>query len=402
MKFWRTLLSRNALRTIRPAAVVLLLVQAAIGTAATPGQKSQEDARVQALYAEAKSAQAAGNLAVAAERYEAILAIAPRLGAAYNNLGSIYIQLREFRKAAEVLQKGLKINPAMPSASALLGITQYEMGEYAEAEQRLTAALRTNPSDNNAELYLAHTLIQLGKFEQAATHLQALSRRDSKNQEVWYLLGKVYMQLSQESLAKLNQIDPNSYVVHQVSGEIMESMNNLDGALLEYKKAVELAPDKAGTHYHLGNAYWSLSMWEPAEKEFRGELSIDPKNCQAHWKLGDIVLEQQGEPQAAVDEEDKALAICPNLAAAHEDRGRAFLKLEKYENAMKDLQFATSADPGESQPHFLLAQAYRALGRLSEAQAEMRVFAKLEEAARTNQADRAKQILQNKDAAPTP
>jgi len=402
MKFWPTFLKKNKSRTVHLAVAVLMLVQAGAGAAAKPGQESKDDARVQELYAEAKSAQAAGNLATAAERYEAILVIAPRLAAAYNNLGSIYIQQREFRKAAEVLQKGLKINPAMPSASALLGIAQYEMGAYAEAEQRLAAALRTNPNDNNAELYLAHTLIQLGKLEQAASHLQSLSRREAKNQEVWYLLGKVYMQLSQESLAKLNEIDPDSYVVHQVSGEIMESMNNLDGALLEYKKAVDLAPDKAGTHYHLGNAYWSLAMWEQAEKELRAELAINPKNCQAHWKLGQIALEQRDDPHAAVDEEDKALSACPNLDAAREDRARALLKLERYKEAMADLQVVVAADPSEPRRHFLLAQAYRALGRAQEAQAEMRTFSKLQEDAQASKANRAKQILENKERAPTP
>jgi tetratricopeptide (TPR) repeat protein len=380
----------------------LLLVQAAIGSAVWTGQESKDDAQVQKLYAEARSAQAAGNLAQAAERYEAILAIAPKLGAAYNNLGSVYIQLREFRKAAEVLQKGLKINPSMPSASALLGIARYEMGAYREAEQQLTAALRANPSDKNAEIYLAHTLIQLGKFEQAATHLQALSQRDATNQEVWYLLGKVYMQLSQESLAKLNQIDPNSYLVHQVSGEIMESMENLDGALLEFKRTVELAPDRQGVHYHLGNAYWLLSMWDPAEKEFRAELAIDPKNCRARWRLGDILLDQQSQPEAAFEEESNALEVCPNSAEAHEDRGRALLKLERYEEALKDFQFIASADPGEARPHFLLAQAYRALGRTAEAQAEMLVFGTLEEQARAAKAKHAKEVLQNKEAPPTP
>ena len=118
------------MRRIWRAAALLLLVQAAIGSAAWTGQESKDDAQVQTLYSKARSAQAAGNLAEAAERYEAILAISPKLGAAYNNLGSIYIQLRELRKAAEVLQKGLKINPSMPSASALLGIAQYEMGAY--------------------------------------------------------------------------------------------------------------------------------------------------------------------------------------------------------------------------------------------------------------------------------
>ena len=367
-----------------------------------PKQAGAEDSRVQKLYAEAKSAQAAGNLPEAVARYEAIIQIAPKLGAAYNNLGSIYLQQREFRKAAEVLEKGLKINPGMASASALLGVALYEMGEYAAAKPHLEAALRANPNDSNAELYLANDLLHLDQLEPAALHLQMLSRREPKNQEVWYLLGKVYMQLSQQSLAKLSEIDPNSYLAHEVSGEIMESMNNFDGALLEYKKAVGLAPGKPGTHYRLGNAYWSLLMWDPAKNEFLAELENDPKNCQVHWKLGDILLEQQAEPQAALSEENKALELCPNSVEAHEDRGRALLKLERYEDAAKDLRLVAAADPGVARPHFLLAQAYRGLGRSQEAQAEMQMFGKLEADAQAAKANRAKQILQNKESAPTP
>jgi tetratricopeptide (TPR) repeat protein len=360
------------------------------------------DAKVQDLYSRARTAQAAGNLSEAAAQYEEILKISPRLAAAYNNLGSIYVQQREFRKAAQVLQRGLQINRDMPSASALLGIALYEMGDYAGAKPRLEVALRANPEDGNAALYLANDMIHLGDFEKAAERLQALARREPKNQEVWYLLGKVYMQLSQASLAKLNEIDPNSYLSHQISGEVMESMNNMDGALLEYKRAVEVAPDRHGTHYHLGNAYWKLLMWDPARKEFLAELANDPQNCQAQWKLGDILLEQQAEPQSALAELDKALALCPNLPEAHEDHGRALLKLERYEDAAKDLQIAATADPAEPRPHFLLSQAYRALGRVQEAQAEMRTFSKLQEASQAAKAARAKEILQNKETAPTP
>jgi tetratricopeptide (TPR) repeat protein len=390
------------LRALPLGLLALLPLFSTFADAQDRGEARGEGERVQELYSEAKSAQAAGNLSEAAARYEAILKIAPRLAPAFNNLGSIYVQQREFRKAAEVLQRGLEINRDMPSASALLGIALYELGEYAAARPRLEAALRANPNDGNAEMYLANDLIHLREYDKAAERLKALARREPKNQQVWYLLGKVYMQLSQASLAKLNEIDPNSYLVHQVSGEVMESMNNLDGALLEYKKAVELAPERHGTHYHLGNAYWMLLMWEPAKKEFLAELANDPQNCQAQWKLGDTLLEQQPEPQSALEQLDKALALCPDSGEAHEDRGRALLKLERYEEAAKDLQKAAAADPAEPRPHFLLSQAYRALGRTQEAQAEMRTFSKLQEASQAAKANRAKQILENKETAPTP
>ncbi len=358
------------------------------------------DPRVSKLYAEAKAAEARGDFAGAAASYESLLQVAPRLAPAYNNLGSLYLRQREYKKAAAALEKGLKIDPKMSSASALLGIALYELGDYAGAGRNLESALRANPKDNNVELFLANGLIKLGKFEQAAGHLRQLSQRQPENQEVLYLLGKVHMKLSEEALTKLNALDPNSVWAHEISGEVMESMKNYDGALLEYKEAVEVAPLQVGTHYHLGSAYWSLNMWDAATEQFRAELANDPSNCMAQWKLGNIILEQHGDSAAALAEVQKALDACPDLMEARVDRARALIKLERHAEAVKDLQAAVKADPGESSTHFLLAQAYRALGRTHEAQAEMKVFSKLEESARAKTAERAKEVLQEKSKDP--
>jgi tetratricopeptide (TPR) repeat protein len=188
--------------------------------------------------------------------------------------------------------------------------------------------------------------------------------------------------------------------VHEISGEVMESMKNYDGALLEYKKAVELAPQQAGTHYLLGNAYWSLHMWEPATEQFRAELANDPSNCNAQWKIANIVLEQRQDPAEALAGIDKALATCPHLTEARVDRGRALLRLDRNAEAVAELQLAEKADPSEAQTHFLLAQALRGAGRAQEAQAEMQIFSKLEESARAKSAERAKQLLQEKEKSP--
>lgn len=356
----------------------------------------ENDPRVSRLYNEAKEEQARGDLAGAAASYEALLQIAPRLAPAYNNLGSLYVRQREYRKAANVLEKGLRVDPKMSSASALLGIALYELGDYAAAKRNLESALRADPKDTNAELLLANSLIKLGEFQSAADHLRRLSERLPENQEIWYLLGKVHMKLSEEALSKLTNLDPNSVWVHEISGEVMESMKNYDGALLEYKKAVEVAPQQAGTHYHLGNAYWSLNMWDAATEQFRAELANDPSNCMAQWKIGNIILEEHGDSAGALAEIQKALHACPDLMSARVDRARALIKLERHSEAANDLEAAVKADPAESLAHFLLAQAYRALGRTQEAQAEMKVFSKLEESSRAKTAERATELLQEK------
>ncbi|MGB7844464.1 MAG: tetratricopeptide repeat protein [Candidatus Acidiferrum sp.] len=352
------------------------------------------------LYDEAKAAEAAGDLAAATTKYEAILNASPRLGAAYNNLGAIYVRQREYQKAAAVLEKGLKVDSKMPSASALLGIALYEMGEYTKARQHLENALRGNPKDDNAALFLANDLIKLDQLTLAANRLRELSQRQPDNPEIWYLLGKVHMKLSEQALVKLNAIDQNSVWAHEISGEMMESMGNYDGALLEYRKAVEIAPQQPGTHYLLGNDYWLLKMWDPATEQFRLELQNDPANCQAQWKIGNILLEQRAEPEQALAEIAKALTHCPNLMQARVDRARSLLKLDRPQEAVTDLEAAGKSDPTEPSIHFWMAQAYRALGKTQAAQAELKLFGKLEESARTSTADRAQRVMREKEIAP--
>jgi len=389
---------RNAI--LRPLFLCLsgLLALTAISPAASQAQSdTAADDRIQQLYAAAKESEARGDVADAVAKYESILKLAPRLGAAYNNLGALYLGHGQYQKAAETLERGLSIDPKMQTALALLGIARYEMGDYPAARKRLEAALRANPKDSNAELYLANALTNLGEPEAAARHLEQVTRREPKNQDAWYRLGKVYVQLAEHAIIKVNEIDPNSVVVHQLSGEIMESMKNYDGALVEYKKAVEMAPQSPGTHLHLGNAYWSLAMWDPATQEFQAELKNDPRNCQAHWKLANILNEQHINFEEALAETDKALALCPDLKEAHLDRARALLRLGRNAEAVGDLKIAIEADPSVSSAHFLLAQAYRAVGKNKEAQAEMQVFSKLEESARAASATRLREVLENKE-----
>ncbi len=378
---------------------VLMTVLCGTGAARAQNGAGENDSRIEDLYGEAKQAQARGDVAGAIAKYEEILRIAPKLGAAYNNLGALYFRQRDFRQAAAVLERGLKMDPAMASASALLGISYYEMGDAAKARARLETALRANPKDGNARMFLVKALMKLNEYEGAGAQLRQLAADQPKNQEVWYLLAKVYMKLSEGAMAKINLIDANSVLAHELSAEMMEAMNNYDGAVVELTKAVEMGPRQAGTHYRLGDAYWSMSQWDLAAAQFRAELEVDPGNCMAQEKLGNILLQQNGSAGEALAAVDKALAMCPAMVEGRVDRGRALMSLNRNAEAVKDLEAAVKADPADARTHFLLAKAYRGAGRAQEAQVEMQTFSKLEESARAATAERAKEVIRNKENA---
>jgi tetratricopeptide (TPR) repeat protein len=354
---------------------------------------------VDALHEEASSAEARGDLDTAITKYQQILKLNPRLGAGYNNLGALYFKQGRYKEAADTLEHGLKIDPSMSSASALLGLTLFQMGEYRRARPKLEAAVKAHPADNNAEMFLVNDLTKLGEFEAAAAHLQQLAKREPQNERVWYLLGRVYMQLSEQALGKINDINPNSVWSHEISAELMDSMKNYDGAVVEYKKALEIAPQQAGLHYKLGDVYWSLSQWDNARAEFLEEQKVDPRNCMVDYKLGDIFLQKGEGFDEALAHIDKSLAACPGLMEARADRGKALLKLHRESEALPELLAAEKANPTEASTHFLLAQAYRATGKAEEARAEMKTFGELEQKSRNAAAERAGEVIKNNQGA---
>lgn len=355
------------------------------------------DPRVEQLHEEASQLQSHGDLAGAAAKYEAMLKIAPRLSPAYNNLGSLYLQLGNYSKAIEVLEKGLKVSPNLPSASALLGIAYFQQGDYRVARPRLEGAVLANPDDGNASMFLVNCLTKLGEFQAAARTLEQLAQKQPRNPQIWYLLGKVYIQLSESALTKVNEIDPNSVWAHQISSDMAEGVKNYDGAILEMKKALAIAPRQPGLHYKLGDLYRETGKWDAAFEEFSAELASDPHNCRASWKLGDVLLLQNTRPEEALGHMDQALAACPDLAEARLGRARLLVKLHRNEEAVPDLLASAKAMPAEPSIHYILAQAYRALGRGPEAQAEMQIFSRLDEAARAATAARAREAIQSKE-----
>ncbi len=333
---------------------------------------------VQNLYAQARAARQGGDSATAVEKYRAIIELAPHLAAAYNNLGMLYFDGHDYSHAIEVLQRGLELNPNMPSTAAMLGMSYFQLGKNEKAEPLLESALRANPKDDQVEMVLVHILINAKKLQEATSHLNGFLARNPKNQEAWYLLGKTYLQLSEDALTKINEIDPDSVVAHEIAGEIDESMHNYDLALVEFKKAIDKAPQMPGTHMHMGDAFWNMGKWQSAQTEFRAELANDSNNCIARWKLANAILEANDSSEEAFTELNRVIERCPTLMQARVDRARALVRLGKHAEALPDLLMAENESPREPTIHFLLAAVYRAQGKSAEAQTEMQTYGKLQ------------------------
>src|SRR5579864_5852634 len=361
-----------------PYLLLLWLLALAVSPALASQGNDDVTPEVQELYAQARAARQRGDNPTAIAKYQAMIKLAPHLAAAYNNLGMLYFDSHDYTSAAAVLQRGMELNPNMPSAAAMLGMSYFQLGKNDKAQPLLETALRANPKDDQVEMVLVRILINDRKLPEASSRLNDYLARNPKNQEAWYLLGKTYLQLSEDALKKINEIDPDSVVAHEIAGEIDESMHNYDLALVEYKKAVDKAPQALGTHMHMGDAYWHVGKWQSAQTEFRAELANDPNSCIARWKLANAILEANDSADEAMTELNQVVDRCPTLMQARVDRARALVRLGKHAEALPDLLMAEKDSPQEPTIHFLLAAVYLAQGKTAEAQSEMQTYGKLQ------------------------
>lgn len=357
--------------------VFALGVDAAVCGAARAQAVSPE---VQRLYAAAQAAQANEDLKTAEADYRKILQLAPDLGPPYNNLGRILFNQARYGETVAVLKRGLAVAPDMAPAEVMLGASLMQVGTAAEALPHLQAGVAALPEDRFARITLVRALMALARNDEALSQLSAMERTDPKDQEAWYLSGKIHLEESQADFAQVQKIDAKSSLAQVMGGEIMESMQNTPGAVAAYKQAAT-AEGETGSDalQHLAHLYWSTGDWTNAQQSYATLLKREPGNCIARWRGAESRMELGDTAPEVLADLSTALTECPTLAQARKDRASLLLRSGKAEAALKDLKQAESEAPDEPSVQQLLAQTYKALGNRAEAEAANRRFRDLQE-----------------------
>jgi len=171
--------------------------------------------------------------------------------------------------------------------------------------------------------------------------------------------------------------------MHLIIAEHLINEGDRDGAILQYRKVLQLAPQLPGTHFELAEALLQKSKTvrdrEEAEEAFKAELALNPGNFNAECRLGDLYLSAGTmRLDAAYKSYDRALQLQPDFANAQLGMGKVLIRMGKNQEAVDHLREAARLDPIDSSAHYLLAQTYRRLGRTPDAAREIKLFEDLE------------------------
>lgn len=277
-----------------------------------------------------------------------------------------------YSAARGTFEKMVAESPADARGITFLAITRAALGDCNRASGELKAqASRMSDPEIRKLAGLAFIQCQLprNEFSEIIPVLTQLRKAFPNDAEVLYEAAKVYNKAWNSAIYELFQKAPGSFRVNQLSAEVFETQGRYGEAAGEYRKAIEKNPAALNLHYRLGRAMLLEShdggQLAKARAEFDAELRLNPADAAAEYQVGQIYLNEQN-PGAAAARFEKAVELAPSFAEGLV----ALAKLKQGVEAVALLERAVKVQPGMEAAHYNLMLAYRAAGRMAEAQRE--------------------------------
>lgn len=326
--------------------------------------------QLQAALVEAFGLHQRGLLAGAAQRYDAILRVAPKLFDALHLRGVVALQQGDAAAAAKLIGQAVKVDPRNPVAHGNLGAAQARLGRFADAVASFDRAISLAPHQPEAHANRANALAELGRPAQALEgydralalrpdHAEALAGRAAALRA----LGRPAEALVAAEAAIA--LRPDLAEAHNARGTALVELGAAEAALDAHDRAIALAPGLAAAHANRGNVLRDLDRPEMALAAFERSLELRPGNPDAHAGRGNALLDL-GRAEEALAEYDHALARRSAHAAARIGRGNALRELGRPEAALPLYDQALALRPGDAVARWNKGLALLSLGRLAE------------------------------------
>ena len=322
-----------------------------------PAATSQND--LDGLLAQARIAEKAGDYAGAARRYEQAMKVAPGNLEVLKRVGVLEQTELRFDDSITHFEQVLAREPKYPEVNFFLAVSYFGKNDFQRAIESFERELATPKPHPRCRYYLALALQSSDRTADAISQLNQSLAENPKDADALYQLARIHKSASLQAIDRLKTLDPDSFQLHALMGEIYADEEHYAEAAKEYQAALDKRPGAQGIHYSIGVAYWAQHHFEGAEREFALALKENPDDPMANLYLGDIAAQEAHFAEALT-----YLRVAQkgqlNLPQIHLLLGKCYRAQNDLESAKTEFVAAIKADPTAAAPHYLLAQVYRA------------------------------------------
>ena len=289
----------------------------------------------------------------------------------------------QFDDAITELLQIQKTDPQTPGLDRALGVAYFRKGEYTQATQALKKVVDQNADDKEVVQLLGLSYYYLGRTREAIPLLERVhSWFPVANVDASYLLGISYMRVSdyekaRKAFAQMYDTGEDSAASHLILARMLLREGYDPIAEQELLKAAALDPKLPGVHLFLGELYTYKSEVEKAIAELKTELTLNPVNAEAMYKLADAYsrIQKWDDSQRLLQ---RSIWLDSTSTGPFVLMAKVLLKKNEALLSSRAAQKAISMDPNNYYAHFLLGQALAKLGKTSEADSEMKLSQELQ------------------------
>ncbi len=202
----------------------------------------------------------------AGELYEQVIASKADDIASYIHLAETAHYLRQPQAAVDVLRRGLQRKPDSMELKSKLGVFLTEINRNEEAVALLKEALADDPADAGNWNYLGVAYFRQKKFALAAEAYAKALALDPENAQACSNLGALYLArfvASRDEALRLKAVDAfdraigldaRSVAAYNGRGAALQFAGQLEPALRDWRKVLELQPDFTDAYFNIAIA----------------------------------------------------------------------------------------------------------------------------------------------------
>jgi tetratricopeptide (TPR) repeat protein len=281
-----------------------------IGFVCVMAVHAQEPMPVNPLLARVRSAVEAGSFSSAEGLARKYVSQQDASADGHYLLGYILSHEGKAQESLGEYTRAAQLRPPSANDFKVVAVDYVLLGDFLDADQWFTRALKMNPSDADGWYYLGRTKYNENRFSEAIDAFHTCLKLDARNEKAEDNLGLSY-----------------------------ESLNQKEEATQAFRTAI---------------------AWQTGEGE---------RDAQPYINMGMLLIEQE-HPEASLPYLQEGVALAPQNPKAHEQLGRAYLKLRQWNDAHNELEKAVQLAPNSSSLHYELAMSYRDQGLKEQARKE--------------------------------
>jgi len=190
---------------------------------------------------------------------------------------------------------------------------------------------------------------------------------------------------------------PDHAEVHRHLGLALLQRGELDAAEPHLSRASRLLPESADVCSDLGTLCKLRGLTKEAERCYCRALALDPNHSDALQNFGTLLLDSS-RPRQAIPILERLAAVCVHNATSHRLLGDAYYKTDRDDEAIECFQRAIELNPDDRRARLGLGEAYEARGAFQQARAQYVHIVKHHEASPLALA----RLLQLRDSQPDP